>query len=882
MMLIVFLLLLLLCHSACKTQTTSCTSPEDLFPIQHEFYQPGDLIIGGMTSHIYIFHNAPSFNEIPTQKLTNEPTSIPKHYQYLLALAFAMEEINGNPNLLPNTTLGFRVLTGYYRVQLNYKATLSLLSMPFLPNFKCERQNHLISVIGGCCTETSASVATILNIYNIPQLTFGTFSPEQSDKRRFPSIYQMVPNVAYEYMGAVRLFQHFRWSWVGLVALDDDNGDRFLRAVIPLLSMNGICYSFIVKTGKRVYMEEIINILFRIQKQYPVLLDNKTNVYFAYGDPIGLHIMRLLLLAGEAASLQSLGKVWFVTSQWNFESLSEHTGLDLQTFHGALSFTLHSHQPPGFQKFLQNVRPFWAKGDHFIQEFWEKAFGCSLQHSELQEERKERCTGEEKLESIPGVFFEMNMFDHSYNVYNAAYAVAHALRAMSMSRSKYKRLEEGEKQEIHNVQPWQLHRYLRSISFNNTAGDIVHFDENGALVTSFDVTNWVTFSNGSFVRVKVGRLDPRAPQGQELTLNDDQIVWHRSFNQVVPLSECNGHCQPGSWKQKIEGNNFCCYSCRPCPEGMISDRQDMNSCVNCLEELHPNEDQNKCIPKIQSYLSRKEPLGIVLALLAISFFLITVFIFTIFVQYRDTPIVKANNRTLTYILLISLQLCFLCSLLFIGQPGKVVCLLRQTAFGIIFSVAISSVLAKTITVVLAFMATKPGSSMRKWVGKRMANAIIFSCTFIQASICSVWLSSSPPFPDMDMHSLNGKIILECNEGSEAMFYCILGYMGFLAIVSFMVAFLARKLPDSFNETKFITFSMLVFCSVWLSFVPTYLSTKGKYMVAVEIFSILASSAGLLGCIFSPKCYIIILKPELNNKEQLIRRNNKGISISPSL
>ncbi|XP_060545922.1 vomeronasal type-2 receptor 26-like [Pantherophis guttatus] len=370
-----------------------------------------------------------------------------------------------------------------------------------------------------------------------------------------------------------------------------------------------------------------------------------------------------------------------------------------------------------------------------------------------------------------------------------------------------------------------LHYFLRNTRFNNSVEEEIFFNEKGEFDPGYDIFNFVSFHNQSFQRVHIGKMVSKPLDGNIFTINENAIVWNHKFQKVPPHARCVESCRQGYSRVVQEGKHICCYNCRQCSEGRIS-----------VETV------------------------VILVGLA-------------FILHWDTPIVKANNRNITCILLSSLLLCFLCSLLFIGRPGKVTCFLRQIMFGTIFSLSVSCVLAKTITVVLVFLATKPGNQMTKWLGNRLAGSIIVFCSCIQAVICMIWLIMSTPFPEWDTHSEIEEIIVQCNEGSDAMFYIVLGYLGLLATISFTVAFFARKLPDTFNEAKLITFSMLVFCSIWVSFIPAYLSTKGKYMVAVEIFSILGSTAGLLGCIFLPKCYIILLNPHLNTKQHLTRRTD---------
>ncbi|XP_042309814.1 vomeronasal type-2 receptor 26-like [Sceloporus undulatus] len=685
----------------------------------------------------------------------------------------------------------------------------------------------------------------MLSRYKIPQVSYGFLNQVPKDKHQYPFFYRMVPKPPF--LEIVKLLLHFRWTWIGLIASDNDSGVKFMSTFATLVQQYDICIAFSDQIP-RLNWEKTFKLIF-------YLMETKANVIVCQMDS------QIIIPLAVMIKKSLVGKVWIATALQDLTMRLLYKMVDFQNTHAVLSFSVQTKKKPRYDNF-----------DQFLfdnTQFGEAAFHCSYSKHTLSIKLWKRCKETENLENLSRDAIERILSEDSYSIYNAIQDVAYALHSAYSSQRKQRGMVVGYRLAVQWIQAWQLHSFLGNSQHYNTSMEGVYLDANGDLAADFHIVNWVMFPNKSTAGISIGRTEGQASSEIKLSIDQNAIVWPQGFNQTVPFSRCTESCHTGSTKLIKEDEPICCYACAPCTEGTISTQEDADHCHQCPDGNYSNKEYTKCIAKVFSYLSYKEPLGITIAFFALFLSLSTGFVLGIFLKYQKTAMVKANNRDLTYMLLVSLLLSFLSSFLFIGQPQMVTCLLQQTAFSIIFSVAVSSLLAKTVMVVVAFMATKPGSKMRKRLGKTLANSIVISCSSVQVTICMIWLGISPPFPDADMHSQYGQITLQCNEGSVVMFYSALGYMGFLATICFTLAFLVRKLPGAFNEAKLITFSMLVFCSVWVSFVPTYLSTKGKYMVAVQVFSILSSSLGLLGCIFIPKCYIILFRPDLNRKECLI-------------
>uniref|UniRef100_A0A8P4G8N7 G-protein coupled receptors family 3 profile domain-containing protein n=1 Tax=Dicentrarchus labrax TaxID=13489 RepID=A0A8P4G8N7_DICLA len=807
------LLQLLLVVSFSQAEEIVCRRLGD--PEKPQLLKDGDVIVGG----IFAFHS--SWKERKDtymhKPLPLQCTSLNfRGFQYAQAMLFAIEEINNSTDLLPGISLGYKIYDDCGSIARGVTVTLTLANgneiVSALSEAPCTRPVQVQAIVGETSSSPCMAISTVIGPFHIPLISHFATCACLSDKTKYPSFLRTIPSDYYQSRALAQLVKHFGWTWVGSIRTNDDYGNNGMATFTETAKQLGICQEYSVSFFRTDPPD-------KIQKIIDIIKASTSKVIVAF-----LNHMDMDVLIHELSKHNLTGYQWVGSEGWISDSqiaaMDRHHIMD-----GAIGLAIPKVHVSGMREFILDVKPLSSS----------------------------KCTGDEDLSEVQNSFTDMSLMPIFYNVYKGVYAVAHALHNI-LSCNK----------TCNNT----ILQHIRKIHFKTKEGDEVYFNEYGDPAAKYEIINWQPTENGIVDFVTVGLYDASLPADKQLTLQNKSLIWAQN-SQQVPVSVCSEKCLPGTRKVLQKGKPICCYDCLRCAEGEISNITDSITCLRCDSEFWSNERRDACVKKEAEFLSYEEIMGALLTAASLFGTCLTAFVAFIFFRHRQTPIVRANNSELSFLLLFSLTLCFLCSLTFIGRPSEWSCMLRHTAFGITFVLCISCVLGKTIVVLMAFRATLPGSNLMKWFGPAQQKLSVLGFTFIQVIICILWLSISPPFPFKNFKEFKDKIILECHLGSPVGFWAVLGYIGLLAILCFILAFLARKLPDNFNEAKFITFSMLIFCAVWITFIPAYVSSPGKFSVAVEIFAILASSFGLLICIFIPKCYIILLKPEKNTKKNMM-------------
>lgn len=289
---------------------------------------------------------------------------------------------------------------------------------------------------------------------------------------------------------------------------------------------------------------------------------------------------------------------------------------------------------------------------------------------------------------------------------------------------------------------------------------------------------------------------------------------------------------------------------------------DMDRCLSCDTNVEWSpEGSSKCMSKRLLFFSWNDGFAVVLLAFCVIGIVLALLVSALYLHQRNTPVVKAAGGPLSQVILLSLVMSYISAMLFVGRPNNLQCKARQVLFGISFTVCVSCILVKTLQILLAFQFNPELQEILQ--SFYQPYVIVTICVGLQAATCICWLVFKSPYNYIIRNPTT--LLEDCHEGSYLAFVVMLGYIAVLAFVCFICAFKGRKLPQQYNEAKFITFSMLLYLISWLLFIPVYVTTSGVYLPAVEMVVILISNYGILSCHFFPKCYIILFRKKQNTK-----------------
>ncbi|KAJ6652596.1 hypothetical protein lerEdw1_011286 [Lerista edwardsae] len=276
------------------------------------------------------------------------------------------------------------------------------------------------------------------------QISYGSIDTSFRDKKRFPFFYRTVPNEELQTLGISRLIVHFGWTWIGLIATDNEEGEKFILNLKKEFVRKGVCIAFTKLLSSRAPDD----MKFQIKQQ---IMTSSSNIIVLYGTTDYLIWIKVTFVSYAVS-----GKVLLTTSQWDFLSnfFPLHSGFLL--FHGTLTFALHTTEIVGFREFLQTINHNKYPDDIFMRYFWVTAFHCFIPFLDVGSMFWPLCTGNERTQELPIFRFDFETLDLSYNIYKAVYAIAKALHDVSSSRYGPKPLQDRLSGTMHNIKPWKV------------------------------------------------------------------------------------------------------------------------------------------------------------------------------------------------------------------------------------------------------------------------------------------------------------------------------------------------------------------------------------------------------------------------------------------
>ncbi|KAH8272471.1 hypothetical protein KR044_007720, partial [Drosophila immigrans] len=831
---------------------------------------PGDIILGGL----FPVHEKGEGSAPCGPKVYN------RGVQRLEAMLYAIDRVNNDTNLLPGISIGVHILDTcsrdtyalnqslqFVRASLNNLDTsifeCSDASSPLLK--KNASSGPVFGVIGGSYSSVSLQVANLFRLFHIPQISPASTAKTLSDKSRFDLFARTVPPDTFQSVALVDIIKNFNWSYVSTIHSEGSYGEYGIEAFHKEASERHVCIAAAEKVPSAAddkVFDAIISKLLKKPSARGVVLFTRAED------------ARRILQAAKRANL-SHPLHWIASDGWGKQQ-KLLDGLE-DIAEGAITVELQSEIIEDFDRYMMQLTPLSNQRNPWFAEYWEDTFNCALTGSSQGNatNQKERTVCDDNLRLSEKVGYEQE--SKTQFVVDAVYAFAHALHHLHTDLCTQKPdNEEGQQgHQVHSESVWyrkpvvDIHsqacpdmasydgkdfynNYLLNVSFVDLAGSEVKFDRQGDGLARYDILNYQRLDNSSGYQYKViGKWF------NSLELNLETVVWNKE--QEMPTSACSLPCKAGMIK-KQQGDT-CCWICDSCePYEFVYDEF---TCRDCGPGFWPYPDKLSCFALSIQYMRWNSLFAIIPMVVAVIGITMTIIVIVLFAKNHDTPLVRASGRELSYTLLFGILVCYCNTLALIAKPTIGSCVLQRFGIGVGFSIIYSALLTKTNRISRIFHSASKSAQRLKYISPQSQVVITTSLIAIQVVITMIWMIVEPPgtrfyYPDRT------EVILKCKIQDMSFLFSQL-YNMILITICTVYAIKTRKIPENFNESKFIGFTMYTTCIIWLAFVPIYFGTGNSYEIQITTLciSISLSASVALVCLYSPKVYILVFHPDKN-------------------
>ncbi|KAM3923899.1 taste receptor type 1 member 2-like [Leptodactylus fuscus] len=735
-------------------------------------------------------------------------------------MRFAVEEINNDSKLLPNITLGYNVFDTCYLYN-NIQPALNFISRDYIIDPSrgfTQYVPNVISVIGPDSSDAAETTANIFNLLLLPQINIFATSKIMSELR-LPSCFQTIPSSRVQQQAIRDILNHFNWTWIAVLGSSDEYGYEGVQQFVEFTSNTNICIAYadfipIKALGEEVKWE---NSVYNIVSNISLI---NVNVILVFSTDIVL-----LEFFKEVVELDIPSKIWLATETWSL-STDIYDLPDIRKLGLVLGIALQYVKIPGFDKFLMNV---------YYQN--RSSFG----KSRAEENCNQKCDGclNTSLSNFLGDSDRV-----SFSIYAAVYAVAHALHKVLGCNETYCKMKE--------VFPWQVTKALGQVNFS-LLNNVINFNIYGDSPTGYDIIFWNRLGGTTFETV--GTYSGSG----DLNIQSDKINW-QTENNVIPSSVCSPDCLPGQEKQQ-KGQYKCCFICVSCVAGTYLNKN--GTCESCGADQWSTERSTFCYNKARYFLKWNEVMTISLFVATIVGMLLTVVVIVTFIVHLSSPVVKAAGGRMCFLMLISLMVAFLSVLAYLGEPSNIRCIMRYPIYSIALTICFSYISIRSFQIVCIFkMASKLPATYDYWVKQNGQYICLAILSGVQVLISCLWIFINPPIVSTKPLS-SDTVLLDCSQFGSVYNILQYSYNALLSLICFTFAYMGKELPKNYSEAKCITFAMLIFFVVCISFFTAQLIDVGEYGIPINAGLALVSLMGINGGYFFPKCYIIFWKPQFN-------------------